>query len=316
MDKVLETVLIPFRYFIETTGRLYWVYLVSAACIGSAVILSRNFFNGNFLWKKSFSEILDFSHWKTASSLTDFKYYFIESILYASFFSFFVMSTAAVSAFIYRIMFFFFGAGPALVPSLTMNFIYTLIFLLAYDYGKYIIHRMLHTYPILWEFHKFHHSAESLNPITVYRVHPIESILLNSAAGLFSGSVSGLFIYIYPGVTMYSFLGVNFGIFLFHLYSNLRHSQVWISFPDWLSKIILSPAQHQIHHSSRPDHAHSNFGVIFAFWDYLGKSLYVPKGAESLSYGLPKMTNPADYTDIFRIFWVPFYKVYLLVRKH
>lgn len=315
-NKIFETFLIPFKYFVETTGRLYWVYLLSAAFIGTAAILYQNFLNGNFSWKKSFREILDFSHWKTVSSQTDFKYYFIESILYAVFFSWFVVSTTACAAFIYRMMFFFFGGGPNLVPNLTVNFIYTLIFLIAYDYGKYIIHRWLHAYPILWEFHKFHHSAENLNPFTVYRVHPVESVLLNSAAGLLSGLVSGFFIYLYPGVTMFSFLGVNFGIFLFHLYSNLRHSQVWISFPAWLSIIILSPAQHQIHHSIRPEHAHSNFGVIFAFWDYFGKSLYIPKEKEDLDFGLPRMTNPSDYTDILRVFWVPLYKVYLLARKY
>ncbi|HMY68132.1 MAG TPA: sterol desaturase family protein [Leptospiraceae bacterium] len=314
-NRLLETVLIPFRYFIETTGRLYWVYLLSAALIGGAAVLYQNFLSGNFSWKKSFREILDFSHWKTVSSQTDFKYYFIESILFAVFFSWFVLNTAAVSVFIYRSMFFFFGSGPKLNPNLAVNFIYTVIFLLAYDYGKYTVHRWLHAYPILWEFHKFHHSAESLNPITVYRVHPVESILLNSAAGLFSGIVSGVFIYVYPGVSMFSFLGVNFGIFLFHLYSNLRHSQVWISFPAWLSRIVLSPAQHQIHHSSKSEHAHSNFGVTFAFWDFFGKSLYIPERKEELRYGLPKMTNSSDYTDIFRIFWVPFYKVYGLLFK-
>lgn len=315
MEKFADAVLIPFRYFIETNGRLYWVYLVSAALIGASSILYRNALDAKFSWQKSLREMFDFSHWKTVSSLTDFKYYFIESILFAVFFSWFVLNAAAVSVFVYRVLFFFFGAGPKLNPTLAINIIYTLIFLLAYDFGKYIIHRWLHTYPVLWEFHKFHHSAENLNPVTVYRVHPVESILLNSFAGLFSGAVSGVFIFIYPGVTMCSFLGVNFGIFLFHLYSNLRHSQVWISFPHWLSLIILSPAQHQIHHSCRVEHSHSNFGVIFSFWDYFGNSLYIPEKKEDLKFGLPRMTNPSDYTSVIRIFCIPFYKVYCLIRK-
>ncbi len=315
MEKVADVILIPFIYFIETTGRLYWVYLLSAALIGAFSILYRNFLDGNFSWQKSFREIFDFSHWKTESSVTDFKYYFVESILFALFFSWFVLNTAAVSVFVYRILFFFFGVGPKLNPTLAVNIIYTLIFLLAYDFGKYVIHRWLHTYPLLWEFHKFHHSAASLNPITVYRVHPVESILLNTVSSLLSGTVSGVFVFLFPGVSMYSFLGVNFGIFLFHLYSNLRHSQVWISFPYWLSLIILSPAQHQIHHSNEPEHSHSNFGVIFSFWDYFGNSLYIPEKKEDLKFGLPRMTNPSDYTNILRILCIPFYKGWRLIAN-
>ena len=37
----------------------------------------------------------------------------------------------------------------------------------------------MHKIPILWEFHKIHHSATSLNPITQYRLHPLE-LLINT----------------------------------------------------------------------------------------------------------------------------------------
>lgn len=173
----------------------------------------------------------------------------------------------------------------------------------------------MHTYSWLWEFHKFHHSAETLNPFTVYRVHPVESILLNSFGGICSGLVTGIFVYFFPAITMYSFLGVNFGLFLFHIYSNLRHTQVWISFSNALSYILLSPAQHQIHHSKKELHQNKNYGAIFGFWDYFANSIYIPKEREKLEFGLPTVGNPLDYTSLPRIFFVPFKKAFTIIAQ-
>jgi sterol desaturase/sphingolipid hydroxylase (fatty acid hydroxylase superfamily) len=42
------------------------------------------------------------------------------------------------------------------------------------------------------------------------------------------------------------------------------------------SKVLMSPAAHQIHHSTNPKHFDRNFGGAFAFWDWLFGTLYVP----------------------------------------
>jgi sterol desaturase/sphingolipid hydroxylase (fatty acid hydroxylase superfamily) len=68
--------------------------------------------------------------------------------------------------------------------------------------------------------------------------------------------------------------------------SNLRHSHVWLAYPGWLSRILISPAMHQIHHSEDKRHHDKNMGNIFAFWDWMAGTLYVPKGYEPLRFGL------------------------------
>jgi sterol desaturase/sphingolipid hydroxylase (fatty acid hydroxylase superfamily) len=43
-----------------------------------------------------------------------------------------------------------------------------------FDLGYWIAHRTMHEIPLLWEFHKTHHAAEVLTPLTAARAHPIE----------------------------------------------------------------------------------------------------------------------------------------------
>lgn len=68
--------------------------------------------------------------------------------------------------------------------------------------------------------------------------------------------------------------------------SNLRHSHVWLSYPRWLSHLLISPAMHQVHHSADPRHHDKNLGNIFALWDWLFGTLYLPERVEPVSFGL------------------------------
>ena len=45
--------------------------------------------------------------------------------------------------------------------------------------------------PFLWEFHKVHHSAEVLNPITGFRSHPVDQVLDAVVMGAMTGLALG-----------------------------------------------------------------------------------------------------------------------------
>jgi len=76
-------------------------------------------------------------------------------------------------------------------------------------------------------------------------------------------------------------------------------------YPVWLSKILISPAQHQIHHSVDPKHFDRNFGLIFSIWDQLGGSHYIPRGYEKLTYGLSR-DEPNPFKSVAEIYYKPF----------
>jgi sterol desaturase/sphingolipid hydroxylase (fatty acid hydroxylase superfamily) len=81
--------------------------------------------------------------------------------------------------------------------------------------------------------------------------------------------------------------GANFIFSIFHLLgANMRHSHIWLSFGPILERIIISPAQHQIHHSKAPRHWDRNYGEVFAIWDWLFGTLYLPgKEREIIEFG-------------------------------
>lgn len=173
-------------------------------------------------------------------------------------------------------------------PAVTALF--SLAVFAAEDLGRFTIHRLAHLVPALWELHKVHHSAEVLTPLTVYRTHPLESLLMRTGAAGAITLTAGFFVWLFPGkVGAWEIGGVYALSFLWNSAgSNLRHSHVWLRYPTWLQRWLLCPAQHQLHHSTSPQSHHSNFGSALAIWDRLGGSWQLAgERPQDLQFGLP-----------------------------
>lgn len=309
--EIFRSLLSPIRIIFLPSVKIYWLYILSSIMITLLLIIWRSRKEKGFRSKDYLSENLSKKIWLHKSALLDYKYYLINTFLFALIFSYFVISGAGASAFISGFLFKIFGESNHLSYSGTFFILlYSVLFWLANDFGRFFAHWLLHK-TFLWEFHKLHHSAKVLNPLTVYRVHPVEAILVNSLGALCSGIVTGLAIFLFPnGINMLSFLGVNAGIFVFNLYANLRHSHIGLRFPKWLSRIFLSPAQHQIHHSTDINLQNKNIGVSFAFWDILFGSLYIPQEgeAERTIFGL-KEEEDTNFENLFKIYFLPFQRI-------
>lgn len=179
----------------------------------------------------------------------------------------------------------------------------------AADFGLFITHYLMHRVPILWIFHEVHHSAEVLTPVTVYRHHPVEGLVNACVASVISALGASAFTAIRGSeVNIITIHGTNILIFLFFAVAfQLRHSHIWLSYGPVLGHIFISPAQHQIHHSIDPKHQNKNFGFLFATWDLLLGSLYVPRHRETLQYGMPG-ANPEDFSSVAKLYFLPFAK--------
>ena len=181
-----------------------------------------------------------------------------------------------------------FGQRSGVDASLFSTVVLVVLMVLAYDFGTYLTHRLSHALPVLWSFHRVHHSAETLNPLTLLRKHPVYdavSVLIDCIA---VAPFQALILYFWDGETSASVLlytNVGFGIFAYAA-SSLRHSHIWLSFGPLLNRVFVSPALHQIHHSKAERHWDRNFGEVFAIWDWALGTLYLPKGQEKLTFGL------------------------------
>lgn len=186
----------------------------------------------------------------------------------------------------------------------------TLTVTLASDFTTYWVHRVHHENPVLWPFHKLHHSAERMTPITFSRKHPVYDLIraLSNVAVL--GPVQGVIFALFGIVDVALILGVNAAYAVFHWTgSNLRHSHLWISYGPVLSRVLISPAQHQIHHSCAPEHHDKNYGEVFAFWDWMFGTLYVPEGYEKLEFGVAATNGqrlPQPHPTLREAWMIPF----------
>lgn len=184
--------------------------------------------------------------------------------------------------------------------------LFTVTIFMVDDFTKYLVHRWMHRWPLLWAIHKVHHSAETMTPITVYRVHPLEGILYGLRAAVAQGTTMAAFLFFFDNaVDLYTVIGVNILSFVFHVTgSNLRHTHISIRYWPWLEHLLISPAQHQVHHSIAREHHDKNFGVAFAVWDWLFGSLHLSETDRDLTFGLPP--SQAHSSRLLDIYLRPF----------
>jgi sterol desaturase/sphingolipid hydroxylase (fatty acid hydroxylase superfamily) len=191
--------------------------------------------------------------------------------------------------------------------------IVTVCLFLAYELAFWIDHYLSHRVAVLWEFHKVHHTAEVLSPITNFRVHPIDSVVFFNILRIFLGTTGGVLSYFQLG-DAFTVGGANAILVAFiFLTVHLQHSHVWIAATGPMGRVILSPAHHQIHHSDNPIHFDKNFGACLSIWDWLFGTLHVPeRKRERLNFGIPAQI-PGHHTAMGGLV-TPFVKAWERLR--
>ena len=177
---------------------------------------------------------------------------------------------------------------------------------LAVDFGAYAYHWLMHRNRILWEFHKVHHSAPTLNAATIFRVHPVDIVLRTVAVGLVLGVVTGALRLCFGAEPLAANLASGFKLYavLMAYLAVLNHSHVWLSLGP-LEYLLNSPAMHAIHHSQEPRHFDRNFASLFSIWDVLFGSFYkTTRRPEPLALGV----DGTDWSSVFfpRLVVLPF----------
>jgi len=204
------------------------------------------------------------------------------------------------------------GAAP---PGIWASVGFTVLLVLVWDFSATYAHYLKHRVPALWEFHKVHHSAEVMTPVTALRRHPVDALFGGFVTVLFTGAAVAVWMLIFGAAEPYILFGQVAGVYLWRLLGyNLRHSHVWISYGPFWSRIFVSPAQHQVHHSDDPAHYDKNFGHIFAFWDRMFGTLYVPAPGERVRFGI-EAAEMADFRSLRDVYLKPFVKAAHLMRR-
>lgn len=144
---------------------------------------------------------------------------------------------------------------------------------LALDFWLYWWHRANHEIPFLWRFHSVHHLDETLDTTTAVRFHFGEVLLSAFARALV------IFVVGFPLGSVLFYEALILLAALFH-HSNLKLPP---DFERALSRVIITPSIHWVHHHAVRIDTDSNYGTVFSFWDPMFRS----KSRTARTLGMP-----------------------------
>lgn len=302
-----------FSDFTNPKKRVFVGYLLLSVLLAFAWLI---LFRGSSL-RGAVRRVFDRKIWFSGSALADYQIFVLNRV-FTGFISPLLLTQVAIATAIYMALVrsdldlwgLYEGAPKALVVTL-----FSVAMFVADDFTKYLMHRWMHKWSALWSIHKVHHSAETMTPITVYRVHPLEGVLYATRSVMAQGPTIAIFYYFFDnGLDLYTILGVNVLVFVFHVTgSNLRHSHIDIRYPKWLEHVLISPAQHQLHHSIAEEHYDKNYGAALAIWDWIFGSLHVSDGQHDLEFGLREDEHHSA-TDLRIMYLRPFSEIYVYFK--
>lgn len=186
-------------------------------------------------------------------------------------------------------------AAPLALPGWAESLLMTVAIFLAYEFAYWLNHWLSHRVPLLWEFHKLHHSAESLSPLTNFRVHPVDTVIFYNMVALMTGLTAATVNHLLGRpVGMFGIGGANLFVHLSSVtLAYLQHTHLWSRFGPFWGRIFLGPAHHQIHHSDDPHHYNMNLGSALALWDRMFGTFHLPaERREKLHFGVAGMPDP------------------------
>ncbi len=144
------------------------------------------------------------------------------------------------------------------------------------DLWAYFVHRAYHEAPLMRRFHRVHHLDEHLDTTSAVRFHPGEVVI---SALLRIPPIIALSI---PFGHVVIFETVLLACSFFH-HSNVRMRP---GLEAALSRLIVTPSIHWVHHHAVRSDTNSNYAAIFSIWDRLFGTRSVNARTPGMTIGL------------------------------
>jgi sterol desaturase/sphingolipid hydroxylase (fatty acid hydroxylase superfamily) len=163
------------------------------------------------------------------------------------------------------------------------------------DYTLYLWHVLTHRVPALWRFHAVHHIDLDLDASTAVRFHFGELTLSTPwrVAQVVAIGTSPLALSIWQTGLLASIL--------FH-HSNL---ELPLEVERRLSRVIVTPRMHGIHHSVLRGETESNWSSGLSVWDWLHRTLRLNVPQPEITIGVPGFQS-IDDVGLTKMLTLPF----------
>ncbi len=156
------------------------------------------------------------------------------------------------------------------------GWLHAVLAVLLLDAWTYTWHRLNHRVPFLWRFHRVHHSDAQMDVTTASRFHTGEIVL---------SSLLRLPLIVTLGVTAWELVlyeTLMFAVVQFHHANIALPSRV----EAVVSKVIVTPAMHKVHHSRWQPETDSNYSAFLSVWDRLFRSFRRREALHEVELGL------------------------------
>ncbi len=147
--------------------------------------------------------------------------------------------------------------------------------------GGYAGHRAAHEVPLLWRFHRVHHSIRDLDWLAANHLHPLDETFGRSAA------VLPLYALGFGRISLGAF------VILTTVQAIFIHANVRMKFGP-LRWLIATPQFHHWHHAREPQAYNTNYAGEFPVLDALFGTLYLPADRWPAQYGIDDV-EPTGY---------------------
>jgi sterol desaturase/sphingolipid hydroxylase (fatty acid hydroxylase superfamily) len=215
-----------------------------------------------------------------------------------------LLSSAGITVGTHHLLETVFGSRPVVTDSFWLRLAVLAAGVVMQDGINFLVHYYDHKLKFMWEFHKVHHAATFLIPLTTRREHPVQTIFDNTpqllAIGVWLGATTYL---LRMPIEDNMVLGMDAWYFANLLsFYHLRHSHVPMSY-GWLEHFVMSPAQHQLHHSYAVEHWDRNFGLLLSVWDKMAGT-FLRSAPKDVRLGLPAQ-YALDYNTLVKLYLTP-----------
>jgi len=156
------------------------------------------------------------------------------------------------------------------------NWLQLIVFFVVMDFIQWFTHVLLHRFPVLWRFHKVHHSVEEMGFSAHLRYHWMENVFYTPMKYIMLMLIGGFtpdqaFVVYYVSIAI----------------GHINHANIGLDYGA-LKYLLNNPKMHIWHHAYELPQNHSygaNFGISLSVWDYIFKTNYLPHSGRDIRLG-------------------------------
>lgn len=144
------------------------------------------------------------------------------------------------------------------------------------DLFNYGVHRASHEVPVLWRFHRVHHSSRHIDWLATARGHPVDQVLAFVVVTI-------------PAIVVGASTTSGLVVVALFVYPFVCHANISVT-GGRLDALLVTPRFHHWHHAAQRRAINRNYGSVLSIWDRIFGTAV---DAEDFppAYGTPEMPD-------------------------